>query len=235
MLRQPAIYRRCWTVLSLALLATGCLLTDRPADPFVPAGVVPAGVVALPSLPEASLRLAARVDSVGQQLLAANPQIGAKPIFRTIGKPEPEVFHRGADEIYITEGLVRQCPSDGELAAVLAVELGKIVSEREAALPARFREPRPEPIRTPLPGDVVGARFAPDMTDVAAMVKFDRQAPLGTAKRPAPPNPHVLAEGYLAKAGYSATDLTKVRDVLRTASNYNALERQITAAPPINR
>lgn len=233
-MRWPLLKERLgWLFIGVGVLCVGCTWNERQPDPFAPSGVVPAGVIATPKLPEASLQLAARVDSVGQQLIAANPQIGARPLFRTIGKPELEVFHRGTDEIYITEGLVKRCADDGQLAAVLAVQLGKMVSQREASLPARLRQPRPEPLRTPMPGDVAGAQFAPDMTDLAAMVKFDRQAPLGASKPTAPPDPHKLAQGYLTKAGFAATEIEKVRDVLRSASHYNSLEKQLTA-PPIN-
>src|SRR5262249_39695897 len=78
----------------------------------------------------------ARVDAGGRQLLAANPQVGAKPLFHTIGAPQPEVFHRGTSDVWVTEGLVRQCATDGQLAALLCLELGKMVAEREAAAPA---------------------------------------------------------------------------------------------------
>src|SRR5207237_1039878 len=92
---------------------------------------------------------AARVDIVGRRIIAANPQVGAKPMFATIGAPEPEIFHRGTSDVYVTEGLVKQCSTDGQLAAILCSELGKVVAEREALSPPRTRRPE----RTP-PADV---------------------------------------------------------------------------------
>src|SRR5437867_4663009 len=77
-----------------------------------------------------STAAAARVDTLGRQILVANPQIGAKPLFSTIGTPQPALFHKGTAEILITEGLVKQCASDGQLAALLCHELGEMVSER---------------------------------------------------------------------------------------------------------
>ena len=52
---------------------------------------------------------------------------------------------RGAD-VVITEGLVRQCTSDGQLAAVLCTELGRLVSEREALAPPSVRKPERLPV-----------------------------------------------------------------------------------------
>src|SRR3546814_14152828 len=62
-----------------------------------------------PATEEASLR----VVQVGQKLLAANPQIGLKPLFSTIGPstagpPAEEIFHAGKNQVVITETLVRK-------------------------------------------------------------------------------------------------------------------------------
>jgi hypothetical protein len=75
-----------------------------------------------PATAPASTEVAARVDSIGRSIAAANPQAGIRPQslrFTTIGSPQVEVFHRGATEIFVTEGLVRQCATDGLLAAGL--------------------------------------------------------------------------------------------------------------------
>src|SRR5438876_12044934 len=63
-----------------------------------------------------SLDAAARVDQIGRRLIAANKAAGLQPLFRTIGASQPEIFHRGTAEIDITEGLVKQCASEGQLA-----------------------------------------------------------------------------------------------------------------------
>ena len=79
--------------------------------------------------------LAVRVDSVGSKLVAANPQIGLRVTrFATIGKaPQSEVFHVGANMVFVTEGLAKRCSTEAELAAVLALELGKIVRADSAS------------------------------------------------------------------------------------------------------
>src|SRR5713101_6941225 len=92
----------------------------------------PTGPVTRASNRPAPAESAARVDLLGRNILAANPQIGMKPQFMVIGSPQPEIFHKKTGELFITEGLVKQCKTEGELAALLSHELGKMVSEREA-------------------------------------------------------------------------------------------------------
>jgi len=91
----------------------------------------PTGPVTKTSIRPAPAESAARVDLLGRNILAANPQIGMKPQFMVIGSPQPEIFHKKNEGLFITEALVKQCKTDGELAAVLCHELGKMVSDRE--------------------------------------------------------------------------------------------------------
>ena len=71
-----------------------------------------------------------RVLQVGQRLILANPQIGLRPLFVTVGVTHPEIFHKGGSlggcQVVVSEGIVSQCASDAELAAVLAKELEKM-------------------------------------------------------------------------------------------------------------
>src|SRR5205807_9621454 len=105
------------------LVATGCLPREAnttlvPSNPF---GGMPPPRIAHTPLAPASLQAAGRVDSLGRKIVAANPQTGIPPLFRTIGAMQPEIFHQGTSEVDITEGLVNQCSGDGQLAAVLAL------------------------------------------------------------------------------------------------------------------
>ena len=90
-----------------------------------------------------------RVLQVGQRLILANPQLGLRPLFITVGVPQPEVFHKGGSlggcQVVVSEGIVRACPSDAELAAVLALELGKIVAERVALASPASRQGNDRP------------------------------------------------------------------------------------------
>ena len=179
--------RRAWGG-ALFLLAGGCLpgpeaTTLVPSSPFVNQACNPAEVrheVQTPGSKEA----AERVWSVGGRVIAANPQIGFRPHFTTIGSPTEEIYHHGIREVVITEGLVRRCEADAQLAAVLCLELGKIIAEREAlADPAdRQREER-GPVEMP-----VGKYVGPTRRKVEV-------AP--------PPSPEALAREYLRKAGFT--------------------------------
>jgi len=100
-----------------------------------------------------------RVDSLGKQILAANQDIGRtlvtadpqlqkaaaakqdfRPVFFAYGVPDVVLFHQGFSAIVISDGLVRQCKSDSELAAVLSSELAAMVAEAQAQISARRQE-----------------------------------------------------------------------------------------------
>src|ERR1700719_2358292 len=140
--------KRCVkTLLAILFLPNlGCLSEDShlslvPQNPF---GRTPAQTPAGASLAPASLETAARVDRIGVQVCRANEKIlGFKPTWSTIGVPQLEIFHRDISHVFITEGLAKQCVTDGQLAAVLCLELGKIRSEMEikAGLQVPLRAP----------------------------------------------------------------------------------------------
>src|SRR5439155_13808705 len=69
------------------LAAAGCYSFDEPRPESFVRKAEPQ--IALPTLTPGSTEAAARVDTVGRGILAANPRIGAKPLFRTIGAPQP--------------------------------------------------------------------------------------------------------------------------------------------------
>lgn len=108
------------------IAAAGCL------DPFTagPGRNVP---VETPKLPEASVELAARVDRVGHDLLAATPFFPVEPTFHTAARPEVFVAHPDLNGVLVSEGLAKKCPTDAQLAAVLAAELGQMAAEKRAA------------------------------------------------------------------------------------------------------
>ncbi len=128
--------RRRIAIIGLLLAAGGCVATDgglsvvssgffeeKPDLTATPAG----SLIHDPASEEAGKR----VVQVGGQIVASNPKLGFKPAFTTIGAPWEEIFHRGDKAVFITEGLVRDCLTDGQLAAVLCHELGKIAAERQ--------------------------------------------------------------------------------------------------------
>ena len=184
-----------------------------------------------PATAPASTEAAARVDAVGRSITAANPQAGVDTrslLFHTIGAPQPEVFHRGTGDIYVTEGLVRQCMTDGQLAAVLCTELGKLVSEREALTPAAVRRPdRSPPIDTGIGRDA-GWGVAPDQTRLRELADYERDRKQRT-QAVAPPDPAALARMYLVRAGYHDADLQAAAPLLQQAQSNAGLETQMTA------
>jgi hypothetical protein len=151
-------------------------------------------------------------------------------MFRTIGAPQNEIFHRGTSDICITEGLVRQCTTDGQLAALLCTELGKAVAERELQTPTRTRQPdRTPPIDPHIAADSALGTSA-DQTRLRELADFDtlrtqRNQPV-TA-----PDAAALARVCLLRAGFHDADLHAATNLLQQSSGPNVLERQMTGRP----
>jgi hypothetical protein len=221
------------------LLAAGCLPTKEEAlptvkpSPFGPTPPASAGqMVKLPKQPQASKEQALRVEIVGQKLIQANPQIGLRPLFITPGVPTPELYHQGQNAVYITEGLVKQCQTEAQLAALLAYELGRMVAEREVLASPEMRRPeRLPPMRSGVGSDSRGAFGPADATELTELAKFDRERPRPQSPPPAPPDVQVLARSYLAKAGFAPKDLDDAAPLLRQSRSHNDLERQMHGQP----
>ncbi len=178
---------------------------------------------------KANPEIAQRVNLAGKKLVDSNPQLG-RPLFATIGSPDPEVFHVGAEIVYVTEGLVKMCPTEVELSAVLALELGKMVSEREAKVSQEQREADPLPPMS-LPIGSNGYSMANDPSHMIEMAKFEKRYPK-TRPRIARPDPRKVAESVLEQAGYRASDLNLVQPILQAADRNVALEQQLRGTPP---
>jgi hypothetical protein len=221
--------------LPLLLAASGCLSEDgKPmlvsADPFggAPRLPPPQRVAHAPATEET----ARRVTLVGEKVLTSNRQIGLHPLFLTVGSPQPDIFHHEGREVWVTEGLVRQCKTDGQLAAVLCQELGKMVAEREAlASPAARVPDRGPPPEVRVGNDQGGAFGASDGTRLVELARADKERHRPSLPPPPPPPPEVLARVYLQQAGFAATDLEDVLPLLRQAEEGGNLERQLTAPP----
>lgn len=227
--------RRAWPLwLSLALPAAGCF-SDGPqklvsANPFGGGGPTKNAATQVMYAP-ATEETGKRVGIIGEKLLAANRQTSIHPVFLTVGSSQPEVFHRDTSAVYITEGMVRECKNDGQLAAVLALELGKMISEREAlARPAARTPDRWSPMEVRVGNDAGGTFGAADGTHLAEVAKAQRRSGGASDVPPPPPSPEVLARCYLCKAGYSSDELSDVTPLLKKAEGNYALEKQLKAA-----
>lgn len=219
-------------IVAVGLLAAAGCLTEQSSTPLVPGNPFGNAPIIQPpkqiSCSPASEEAAKRVGFVGQKLLLANPQLGVRPLFRTIGSPDAEVFHIGTSQVCITEGLVKQCTTEGQLAAVLSVELGKMVAEREALAGPQARAPeRDPPITLRVGNDSGGPYGAPDLTHLAELGKYEQQRRRPSALPP-PPDPQALARTCLLKAGYHAADLDAAVPLLQAAAANNRLEKQLT-------
>ena len=175
----------------------------------------------------ASEAVGKRVAIVGQKLVASNPEMNLRPRFITIGSAQPELLHLGANDLYITEGLANRCATDGQLAAVLSQELGKMVTQREIlTTPATRQVHRTAPPEMPVGRDAGGAFGSPDGTRLVELARFEKDRQRDTDPLPAP-NPEILARGYLEKAGYTLADLDAVAGLLREAEQNGTFYRQL--------
>ncbi len=214
--------------------AVGCVSGEKtetvPSNPF--GNGAPVEPARNASFAPAPSEISARVDQVGRKILAANPQIGVKPLFATIGSPSPEVFHQGTTMVFITMGLVQQCKTEAQLAAILSRELGKMVSEREARTSAGTRDPeRLPPVDVPI-GQAGMSSFTSgaDLTHMAEVGRFENSHPRRRGPLPAP-DPMALARIYLEKAGYREADLEFARPLLDAAEKNAGLEKQLGGRP----
>jgi len=183
------------------------------------------------SVSPATAEAATRVSVLGQKILAANPQMGIHPLFATIGSPSSEIFHQGTSTVTITEGLIKQCNSDSQLAAVLCHELGKMMAEREMAAAAeKRRPPRYAPMDVPVGNDLAGPLGAADRTDLADRLKVERDFAAATPVNG--PDPRALAQTYLVKTGFTAADLDAVTPLLRLTEKNTRLETQVNGVAP---
>jgi hypothetical protein len=222
--------RRAWAGMFL-LLSGGCLPgpsgnTLVPCNPFITQAFKPAEVrhdVESPGTRESAERVAA----VGAKIIAANPQLGFRPHFNTTGSAKEEIYHRGLRDVFITEGLARRCGTDAELAAVLCLELGKMVAEREAFAEPLTRVKRESlPIDLPVGNDSGGLFGSPDGTRRMELSKYVEQA-RHQADAP-PPSPEALAREYMRKAGFASAEVGAAAPAPRPVDRQAALERMLT-------
>jgi hypothetical protein len=220
--------RRPLLILPLLGLA-GCQTEQKTAqvtpNPFN--NPTPVATRSVSNFPQANIETAARVDTLGRQILAANREIGMRPCFSAIGSPNVEVFHRGTSQVIVTEGLVKQCRSDADLAAVLCRELGKMVAEREALATPEMRTPeRRPPMQVPV-GNGVGATFGfdDDRTQLVELLKYEQQRRQANCL---PPDPLLLARKYLTRTGFSEGALDEAVPLFKTADRNAGFEKQMT-------
>jgi hypothetical protein len=228
--------RRALLMFGLMLAAAGCLtdekkLTTVSTNAFGKVGRTQ--VASFKQAPPATQEIALRVDRVGKQIVNANPRINHKVVFMTLGVPHEEIFHqtqKDVSTIFITEALVKQCKSDGELAAVLSEELGKLVSEQMVqARPARNPLPASLLLNSPVGSDVGGTFGSADRTNDMIAARFEKEWQQSRSILPStPPPPEKLASTYLSSAGFDPKMLDTVKPLLRKAEKQSSVELSMT-------
>ncbi len=219
-----------------SLFLAGCVPPDDhprslPVVPDNPFGKLTAPVDTANLKKTTDSDLAARVDFLGRQLRAGNPQLKLPDTFSffTIARPSLEIFHLDERAIYVTEGLVKRCrPNTDDLAAILAQELGNISAQHLAA--ASVAELH-DFDRGPPPTVTVGNDRQNDMTNYAQALKYENAR---QARQAPPPSPRLQAQTILANAGYPRTALDAVTPLLEEADRNCALERHVIGLPQNN-
>jgi hypothetical protein len=190
--------------------------------------------VQTPSLkhyPEASLPIAERVDTLGRKILAQNPFTGIEPMFWAIGVPEPMLFHKGYQELYISEGLVKQCQTEAELAAVLCSELGQMVAERQAARRVGAERDRIPEVGLP-GGTAVGTSGGtPDDPGRAAERAYQEKR-AKALQQTSVEDAGKLARGLMRGAGFDPAELERIEPLLKQSDRGKALQKQLTGSAP---
>jgi hypothetical protein len=216
-------------MLACALFCGGCMF-DRPREPAIPRD--PVRVSRSSAIEQANVEACTRVYGLGLRLLVSNPELPQALVFRAAGAPQPEVFHQGNSSIVVTQKLCEMCKSDGELAAVLSLELGKMIAEREALAPLEAREPQPRPPVDPVTFRTTSGMANPDefRLNELALYEEDQRRHAG---KPYLPDPRELARKYLFRAGFNPDELDRVKPILRAAAEHGELESQLQSTPKL--
>ncbi len=227
---------RVWPgMFALMLVVAGCVsdgqkLTTVSSNPF--SGPTRTQSAWMKQAPPATQKVSLHVNEIGQKIAAANPRFDRKVAFITLGVPQLEIFHRvqgGNGAIYITEGLVNECKTDSQLAAVLSQEMGKMMSEEIAKSRPRRDLPEPPPLMSPRVGNDIGGTFgSADGTDQMILARYEKDRQRARQAILAPPPPEELARIYLQNAGFNVNDLAAVAPLLRKAEKNDNLEQLMT-------
>src|SRR5262245_33701171 len=177
-------------------------------------------------VPQARLATAERVEVLGQKIIAQNTFTGIQPLFFTIGVKEDVLFHRGTEELFVSEGLVSKCKTEAELAAVLCTELGQMMAEKRAAkIVGRDIDPIPD-------ANFGAGPLFPGGTPFDA----GRTAEIGYHERKFPRNANhldgsdtkILSRELLKGAGFDPTEMDKVEPLVKQSDRGEKLRKQLS-------
>jgi hypothetical protein len=222
---------------ALLLLATGCHNNNDWSVRKAMGWDEPDNRVKMPdpkTLPAASLKASARVEECGRKILAQNMFNGLDPELRfmTYGVKEPMLFHRGLDELGISEGIVEKCTTDAELSAVLCSELGKMIAEKRNAK-AVGRDVMPIPDSTTGGSPLFPGGTPYDAGQMANLAYHDKKYPRSGTPRADAADAAKAARDLLTNAGYSPAELDRVEPLLKQSDRGDKLQKQMgVSAPP---
>ena len=226
----------CWKNLSIASLTSIQLSGCGGDDPYQQERRDPFGQTAIRQQQlrirdaKATQESALRVASVGKRLVRTNDpkKRDERFIFQCIGAPQSAIFHKSPNTIIITEGLVKKCKTEGELAAVLSIQMGKLISEREVLAGNHASDDRLPPIDVPIGPDSAGPFGSPDGTRMMELAKYEKQRRMRRrTKSTPPPDPMVLARSFLKKGGFTEKELESAKPLIKEAAQNVTLERQM--------
>jgi hypothetical protein len=190
--------------LLMAAMSSGCMPEWFRAPP-------PAGMTQTPitggAVPDTTVQMAARLATVGQTLLTANPFAGVTPNFFVMSTAEPAVAHPDVFGVFVSEGMLAKCPTDDDLAAVVALELGAMIAEKRNL----DRLGLADPAAAFIAGDDTNP--SPIQDPKAPVVST---APARKATVP-PATPEQIAKDLLSAAGYGEAALARMAPLVRDA------------------
>jgi hypothetical protein len=186
-----------------------------------------------PKLPPAQIATAERVETLGRKIIAQNTFTGIEPLFHTVGVKESVLFHRGTEELYISEGLVAKCKTDEELAALLCAELGQMAAEKRAAK-AVGRDVDPIADVGHGGGPLFPGGTAYDAGRQAELGFHEQKHPRGAgANHLEAADAARLSRDLLSGAGFDPASLDRVEPLLKQSDRGVTLRKQFGGAAPL--
>jgi hypothetical protein len=181
-----------------------------PGSPTVPA----APLTAAPSYEHG------RVQAMAQRLYQANPWLKLKPVWVVQPGDTPGVAAQGDQYVIISENLVRSA-SDGQLAAVMALQLGDMTSSRQRAIAEAARGTR----RTANPPDYYSQRRPGEQETSSTLRDLELADYAKQRNEPRDPivreqqtqcvDPPTLARQVLVQAGFAPQELDSAGPLLQ--------------------
>jgi hypothetical protein len=192
------------------LAAAGCQHGGTPqTSPLAPPPLSTGQPVRQPDqiVQAANPNAVARVEQAGQRLLQANPEIGLRPRFTVVGGGNLEITHHGVNKLVIAEALVNRCQTEGQLAALLSMELAQMAAELQQQRTTNEGHSHQDlAVMSPQIGPDRGT-YEPWREAELDKQGYGRRASRAQVK---PIDPILAARQYLYRAGYAEAELETI-------------------------